>query len=221
MRHRFCIKTHSLRKFISSEVTMNVKSVALTSIVLMSLVALYGCSPDDDTATGSPLITGPLAALQGTWKYHCYAESGKHAEIIYKISGTNISTSKVYYQNSSCTDESYKEEGAYSDLSLGDNITSGKFSEYQITYTVGSYGRTPLDNATTNSFAGECGISDWTENSYTNLLDNDDCGFPKNTTFLNVYKVIGNNLYLGDPIDAASRTAFPTEAKSNFIYVKQ
>ena len=86
---------------------------------------------------------------------------------------------------------------------------------------MGSYGRTPLDNATTNSFAGECGISDWTENSYTSLLDNDDCGFPKNTTFLNVYKVIGNNLYLGDPIDAASRTAFPAEAKSNFIYVKQ
>ena len=173
MRHRFCIETHSLRNSINLEVTMKVKSIALTSIILMSLVALYGCSPDDDTATGAPFITGPLAALQGTWKYHCYMDtkSGKHAEVVYKISGTNISTSKVYYQNSSCTDESYKEEGSYRDLNLGDNITSGKFSEYQITYTVGLYGRTPLDDATTNSFAGSCGISDWTENSYTNLID--------------------------------------------------
>ena len=88
MRHRFCVETPSLRNSTNSEVTMNVKSIALTSIILMSLVALYGCSPDDDTATGAPLITGPLAALQGTWKYHCYEESGKHAEIILECSLT-------------------------------------------------------------------------------------------------------------------------------------
>ena len=97
MRHRFCIGMPSLHNSINSEVTMNVKSVALTSIILMSLVALYGCSPDDDTATGSPLITGPLAELQGTWTIACYQNSlTEYIDLSYKISGTTISTKQTY-----------------------------------------------------------------------------------------------------------------------------
>ena len=221
MRHRFCIETPSLHNSINSEVAMNVKSVALTSIILMSLVALYGCSPDDDTATGSPLITGPLAELQGTWTYNCYFESGRYVDLTYKINGDSISTLKIYHSStdSSCTTPNYKDEGMYLDLNIVDNVTASGFKEYQFTYSVQSYERTTLDNTTTTS-----GICSWSKNNTTDLLENLNCGFNqhrKNISFLNVYKIIGKNLYLGNPIDTAKTDSFPSGIKDNFIYIKQ
>ncbi|MDA0857481.1 MAG: hypothetical protein O2900_16010 [Proteobacteria bacterium] len=82
---------------------MNRKSLALATIVLLSLITLLGCSPDD-AADGSPLVTGRLADLQGTWTRNCYSARSVlinndqyHVIETYKISGSNISASKTYY----------------------------------------------------------------------------------------------------------------------------
>ena len=198
---------------------MNRKSLAFAAIIVLSLVALLGCSPDDDAADGSPLVTGRLADLQGTWTYNCYPESGRYVDLTYKITGTNILTSKIYHSNASCTTQNYKDEGIYSDLNVGDNVTSGGFKEYQFTYSVQSYNRTTLDNAT--SSVGGC---NWSRDNTTELLENTNCGFSqhrKNINFLNIFKIIGKNLYLGNPIDTANTINFPSAVKTNFIYVKQ
>lgn len=220
MRHCFCIEMSSTQNFSkNSEVIMNRKSLALATMILLSLITLLGCSPDDDAADGSPLVTGRLADLQGTWTYSCYDESGSYVDLTYIINGTNISTSKIYHSDASCTTQNYKDEGTYTDLSIGDNTTAGGFKEYQFTYSVQSYNRTTLDNTT--SSVGGC---NWPKDETTDLLENTSCGFSqhrKNISFLNVYKIIGRNLYLGNPIDTTRITNFPDKVNDNFIYVKQ
>ena len=202
---------------------MNRKSLALATIVLLSLITLLGCSPDDDAADGSPLVTGRLADLQGTWILNCYKPptSSKYINYTYKISGNNISTSRTYHSDSNCNDKDYIEEGSYGNLSVGDNITSSGFKDYQFTYSVKAYGRTPLDNSTALSFSGSCGIQNWSTDNYTDLIGNKLCGFTKNTTFMNVYRVVGTNLYLGNPIDTESKISFPTNMSTNIVYIKQ
>ena len=224
MRHCFCIEMSSTQNFSKNpEVIMNRKSLVLATIVLLSLITLLGCSPDDDAATGSPLITGPLAELQGTWTYNCYPESTSYVELTYKISGNNISTSKIYHSDSLCDKQIYKDEGLYSDLSIGDNITASGFKEYQFTYSVQSYTRTTLDD-TTSTIVVSGQTCTWSADSNSSLLENSNCGFGQhrqNISFLNVYKIIGRNLYLGNPIDLANTVSFPSVVKTNFIYVKQ
>ena len=227
MRHCFCIEMSSTENFFTNpEVIMNQKSIGLATVVLLSLITLLGCSPDDDAADGSPLVTGRLADLQGTWVLNCYSPptSSKYINFTYKISGNNISTSKIYHSDSNCTDRDYKEEGSYGNLSVGDNITSsGGFQEYQFVYSVKAYGKTPLDNSTASSFVGstECDIRNWGTDNYTDLIGNKKCGFTRNTTFMNVFRVVGTNLYLGNPIDTEYTIKFPQEAATNIFYVKQ
>jgi len=215
------------------EVIMNRKSLGLVTIVLLSLITLLGCSPDDDAATGSPLITGPLAELQGTWARNCYSQSNviksnDNYRIIetYKISGTNASVKKMYHASNDvdCTQSpKFMDESSYNNLAVGDNGTSpGNFRDYQLTYSVQSYGRTPLDISTTSDWQNNfrCSIFTWATDNYTNLLGNDSCGKLEKVTLLNAYRIVGTNLYLGDPLDKAEFDNYPP-VDDQIPYIKQ
>ena len=103
--HRFCMTLSSIHNFSKNlEEIMKQKFLAFAAIIVLKLVILIGCSPDDDAAGGSPLVTGRLADLQGTWTRNCYSAKSVlinndqyHVIETYRISGSNISTSKTYY----------------------------------------------------------------------------------------------------------------------------
>ena len=215
---------------------MNRKSLALATIVLLSLITLLGCSPDDDAADGSPLVTGRLADLQGTWTRNCYSARSVlinndqyHVIETYKISGSNISASKTYYaiNDMNCKNsKKFTDESSYSNLAIGDNVTSGNFKDYTFVYSVQSIGRTPNDNSTRdllkdtrNLLKDKCSITDWGTDNYTDLLNN-TCGHPKNITLLNSYRVVGTNLFLGKPLNEADHQTYPSVDDTK-VYIKQ
>ena len=208
---------------------MNRKSLAFAAIIVLSLVALLGCSPDDDAADGSPLVTGRLADLQGTWTRNCYAGNNLIGSTdyrvveTYEISGSNISASKTYYATNdlNCRNsKKFTDESSYSNLTIGDNVTSGNFKDYTFVYSVQSIGRTPNDNSTRNLLNGECFVTNWETDNYTDLLNNDRCGHPKNITLLNSYRIVGTNLFLGKPLNEADHQTFPSVDGSK-VYIKQ
>lgn len=210
---------------------MKQKSLAFAAIIVLSLVALLGCSPDDDAADGSPLVTGRLADLQGTWTRNCYAENNFIGSTdyrvveTYEISGSNISASKTYYATNdvNCTNsKKFTDQSSYSNLAIGDNVTAGNFKDYQFVYSVQSIGRTPHDNSTSSLLNSNfsCLLSNWETENYTDLLNNEKCGHPKNITILNTYRIVGTNLFLGKPLNEADHQTYPSVDDSK-VYIKQ
>ena len=210
---------------------MKQKFLAFAAIIVLKLVILIGCSPDDDAAGGSPLVTGRLADLQGTWTRNCYSAKSVlinndqyHVIETYRISGSNISTSKTYYATNdiNCnSSKNFTDESSYSNLAVGDNVTSGNFKDYTFVYSVQSSGRTPNDNSTRdllNNYS-KCLITDWGTDNYTDLLNN-TCGHSKNITLLNSYRIVGTNLFLGKPLNEASHQTYPS-VDDGQVYIKQ
>ncbi|MEC8544750.1 MAG: hypothetical protein VXY89_14490, partial [SAR324 cluster bacterium] len=133
---------------------------------------------------------------------------------------------KMYHASNDvdCTQSpKFMDESSYNNLAVRDNGTSsGSFRDYQLTYSVQSYGRTPLDVSTTSDWNTNfrCSIFNWATDNYTSLLGNDSCGKLEKVTLLNAYRIVGTNLYLGNPLDKAEFDNYPP-VDDQIPYIKQ
>jgi len=201
---------------------MKNQRLSLLAVVSACLLALFGCSPSDSGgSSGGVTLTGPLADVQGDWVTSCYSTGSDYAKEAFTVSGTNITSKADYYSDASCSTSTYRYEGTATNLTIGDSVSfSDGTSGYKITYDVQTFNYTTLSSSFTDLFntSNFCGIT-WTMNIPASVLGKNCSGTaipPKNSTYYNLYNLMGNNLLLGNP----ETTTYPTGV-TGVLYVKQ
>ena len=194
---------------------MKNQSVAILLIVSLCWLVLSGCYP----------LTGPIADLQGKWITSCYFNGDNYARESFEVSGTDIISQSTYYSDSdsSCSSALFKMDTSNSSASVGEKVVFADSTEgYKISYRVQRLTYTPVSSeyASLINTASLCGLDNWEVNTTIDVLGMNCSGTTmpqKNTTFYNVYNLIGTNLYLGDTKTDDHATAVNTNA----MYVKQ
>ena len=194
---------------------MKNQSVAILLIVSLCWLVLSGCYP----------LTGPIADLQGKWITSCYFNGNNYARESFEVSGTDIISQSTYYSDSdsSCSSALFKMDTSNSSASVGEKVVFADSTEgYKISYRVQRLTYTPVSSeyASLINTASLCGLDNWEVNTTIDVLGMNCSGTTmpqKNTTFYNVYNLIGTNLYLGD----AKTDDHPTAVNTNAMYVKQ
>jgi len=179
-----------------------------------------------ETSTSS---TGTLDDLQGTWITSCYPpneDTTYYSDFTILINGTNVTSIESIYNDSLCSNHAGQKQKSYTDLSIGNAVTlSDGSSANQNSVAIQEATLTPSDNLLLDwlNSAGHCGITDWELNTPRNILGRDctqgEDGIypPKNATLFNIYKLSGNNMFLGE-----SRVdTYPTTVNTSIMYVKQ
>jgi len=201
-----------------NEIDMKNQILAIFSIVSFFSILLNGCAEPEETAGES--LTGPIAEIQGTWVTGCYFDGSSYVRETLVVSGNNISEKSNYYSNSACTTTTYEVNSTYNNLSIGEKVTFlDGTSGYRATYAVQSSEYTPLSSSQTSNYNATtfCGVS-WVINTPIDILGKNCLGSttPKNSTMFNLYKLMGNNIYLGTP----STIVHPTTVKP-VLFVRQ
>ena len=194
---------------------MKNQSVAILMIVSFCWLVVSGCTP----------LTGPIADLQGKWITSCYFDGDNYVRESFEVSGTDIITQSTYYSDSdsSCSSALFKMDISNSSASVGEKVVFADSTEgYKISYRVQRLTYTPVSSeyASLINTASLCGLDNWEVNTTIDVLGMNCSGTTmpqKNTTFYNVYNLIGTNLYLGD----AKTDDHPTAVNTNAMYVKQ
>ena len=195
--------------------------LAIFSIMSFFSILLYGCAEPEETAGES--LTGPIAELQGTWVTGCNAYGVGSVEGTFTVSGTNISEKSTHYSDKNCKSTDLKVDSTYNNLRIGEKITHPDgLTGYRATYVVQSIENTPLSASQTSTYnnpggSSYCGVS-WVISTPIDILGRNCSGIttPKNSTMFNLYKLTGNNIYLGTP----DPTNYPG-AVNTIKYVKQ
>lgn len=193
----------------------------ILQIILISLVCLtfISCAKEDDTSTTT------TTELEGTWSAACYVSTDN---LSYKntitVSGTDVISKNEVHSDSSCNTDLLTYEDTYSSLSIGDEISfdSGA-TGHRFSINVVSFKATPDTTVMASALNAEssCGVSDWaldTATDYTGKTCGSNVYAVANTTFLSLYKLVGNNLFLGD---FSSTGSYPTSVYNTITFVKQ
>tara|TARA_B100000959_G_scaffold135666_1_gene142537 strand:- start:186 stop:773 length:588 start_codon:yes stop_codon:yes gene_type:complete len=192
----------------------------ILQIILISLFCLtfISCAKKDDSSTTT-------TELEGTWSAACYVATDN---LSYKntitVSGTDVITKYEVHSDSSCNTDLLTWEDTYSSLSIGDEVTfSSGATGHQYTFNVVSFKLTlqTTDGVSALNAESSCGVSDWALDTATNYTGK-TCGSTvydaANTTYLGLYKLVGNNLFLGG---FSSTGSYPTSVLNTITYVKQ
>jgi hypothetical protein len=165
---------------------------------------------------------GSLDDLQGTWKTACQADGTSFSSQSLEVSETNATFTVNIYPDSNCTTAEAQFTSSISNMTVGGsmNLNDGSVG-YKVNYIQGSLTLTPLNTEMSDQFNqyGYCGITSWANGVSTEINGRtcDSSAQPlKNTTFLNTYKLIGTNLFLGD----GSALEYPPTVDSD-PFVKQ
>ena len=182
----------------------------ILQIILISLVCLtfISCAKEDDTSTTA------TTELEGTWSAACYVDADNLSnKNTITVSGTDVIYKIEVHSDSSCNTDLLTYEDTYSSLSIGDEISfdSGA-TGHRFSINVVSFKATPETTAMASALNAErsCGVSDWaldTATDYTGKTCGSTVYAAANTTFLGLYKLVGNNLFLGD---FSSTGSYPT-----------
>ena len=192
----------------------------ILQIILISLFCLtfISCAKKDDSSTTT-------TELEGTWSAACYVDTDNFSnKNTITVSGTDVIVKYEVHSDSSCNTDLLTWEDTYSSLSIGDEISfdSGA-TGHQYTFNVVSFKLTPETTALVSALNAEssCGVSDWALDTATNYTGK-TCGsttyHAANTTYLGLYKLVGNNLFLGG---FSSTGSYPTSVLNTITYVKQ
>ena len=188
-------------------------------ISLLSLT-IFSCAKKSDTSSTTTTTT----ELEGTWSAACYVgtDNNSHKYTI-KISGTDVIAKGEVHSDSSCNTDYYTWEDTYSSLSIGDEIifaseaTGHKYTFNLVSYTFAYHTTASVSDLNT---ASTCGVS-WVLDTATDVTGK-TCGSTTfdvaNTSFLGVYKLVGNNLFLSG---FNSTGTYPTSVSNTPTYVKQ
>ena len=192
----------------------------ILQIILISLFCLtfISCAKKDDGSTTT-------TELEGTWSAACYVDTDNNSsKNTITVSGTDVIVKYEVHSDSSCNTDLLTWEDTYSSLSIGDEISfdSGA-TGHRYTFNVVSFKLTPqtTDLASALNAESSCGVSDWALDTATNYTGK-TCGSTvydaANTTYLGLYKLVGNNLFLGG---FSSTGSYPTSVLNTITYVKQ
>ena len=164
--------------------------------------------------------------LEGKWKTSCYLDSRNNHFYITTISvtGTNLEIKDEAHHDSSCNTDDETTVWSNSSLSIGEEVTySSGATGHKFTMNLASFKYTPetaadVSYVNTNSI---CGYSDWALNTEKDITGK-TCGsftIPvANTTYLSIYKLVGNNLYLGS---FGTTGSYPNSVSDAKAYIKQ
>ena len=188
-------------------------------IILISLLSLtlFSCAKKSDTSS-----TTTTTELEGVWKTSCYISSDNLSYYITTISvtGTNLEIKDESHDDSSCNTDNGTLVASFSSLSIGEeelSFSSGA-TGHKFTMNLASFKYTPetaadVSYVNTNSI---CGYSDWALNTEKDITACFSSTIPANKIFLNIYKLVGNNLYLG-----FGSASYPDSVNNEKSYIKQ
>ena len=194
----------------------------LKYVLVISLLSLtiFSCAKKSNTSS-----TTATTELEGTWSSACYlATNDYYYKNIITVSGTDVIVKYEGHNDSSCTTDSHYYEDTFASLSIGDNVSfSSGATGHQYTLDVVSFKWTLQTTAgvSENNTNAVCGVSDWaldTATDYTGKTCGSTTYSAANTTYLSLYKLVGNNLFLGS---FNSTGTYPTVVSNSTTYVKQ
>ena len=183
-------------------------------------ITLISCAKKTTTSSTTTTTT----ELEGTWITSCYASGSVYFLQTLIVSGTDLTRIFKVYTNSTCSTDNGIWIDTFSSLSIGDNVTftSGstghKFSVAVSTFT---YTPTLASDVSAMNASSWCGYSNWTINTvkdYTGKTCGSTSYHVANTTYLGLYMLVGNNLFLGD---FSSTGNYPTSVYTSVPLVKQ
>ena len=177
------------------------KKMIYVLVISFLSFTLFSCAKKSDTSSTT------TTELEGAWQTSCYLNSADNLSYVTTISvtGTNLEIKDESHDDSSCNTDNGTLVASFSSLSIGEeelSFSSGA-TGHKFTMNLASFKYTPetaadVSYANTNSI---CGYSDWALNTEKDITGN-TCGsttIPSaNTTFLSQYKLVVNNLYLGE-----------------------
>ena len=178
------------------------------------------------TTTTNNSTTTNTTELEGTWITSCYLETDNSSYYIDTISvtGTDLSIKSESHEDSGCNTDNGTAVATFNFLSIGDEVTfSSGATGHKFTINLSSFTYTPETTSIVSSLNTEsfCGYSDWELNSEKDITGK-TCGSitvpVANTTYLGLYKLVGNNLFLGTLNTTGS---YPTTVSTAITYVKQ
>ena len=191
-------------------------------ISLLSLT-IFSCAKKSNTSS-----TTTTTELEGTWSAACYVGTDN---LSYKntitVSGTGVIAKYEVHSDSSCNTDIWNWEDTYSSLSIGDEVsfssgaTGHEFTLNVVSFTLAVQTTAIINDLNTTSSCGvywELGkatdITGKTCSSNTGSTTYDVA----NTTYLGLYKLVGNNLFLSG---FNSTGTYPTSVSNTPTYVKQ
>jgi len=191
----------------------------ILQIILISLFCLtfISCAKKDDSSTTT-------TELEGTWSAACYVDTDNFSnKNTITVSGTDVIVKYEVHSDSSCNTDLLTWEDTYSSLSIGDEISfdSGA-TGHRYTFNVVSFTLALLTQATASDMntISFCGVY-WELGKATDITGKtcDSTTYDAaNTTYLGLYKLVGNNLFLGG---FSSTGSYPTSVLNTITYVKQ
>ena len=198
------------------------KKMIYVLVILFLSLTLFSCAKKSDTSSSTT-----TTELEGAWKTSCYIDSDNLSYYITTISvtGTNLEIKDESHDDSSCNTDNGTLVASFSSLSIGEeelSFSSGA-TGHKFTMNLASFKYTPetaadVSYVNTNSI---CGYSDWALNTEKDITGK-TCGsltIPvANTTYLSIYKLVGNNLYLGS---FGTTGSYPNSVSNAKAYIKQ
>ena len=190
-------------------------------VILFLSLTLFSCAKKSDTSS-----TTTTTELEGAWQTSCYLGSDNLSYITtISVTGTNLGIKDESHDDSSCNTDNGTLVASFSSLSIGEeelSFSSGA-TGHKFTMNLASFKYTPetaadVSYVNTNSI---CGYSDWALNTEKDITGK-TCGsltIPvANTTYLSIYKLVGNNLYLGS---FGTTGSYPNSVSNAKAYIKQ
>ena len=197
------------------------KKMIYVLVILFLSLTLFSCAKKSDTSSSTT-----TTELEGVWKTSCYIDSDNLSYYITTISvtGTNLEIKDEVHSDSSCNTDDGILASNFSSLSIGEERTySSGSTGHRFTMNLDSIKYTPETTAAVISLLTDrtCGYGDWALNTEKDITGN-TCGsttIPSaNTTFLSQYKLVVNNLYLGE---FGITGSYPGSVKNTPVYIKQ
>jgi len=199
------------------------KKMIYVLVISFLSFTLFSCAKKSDTSSTTTTTT----ELEGAWQTSCYLDSADNHSYITTISvtGTNLEIKDESHDDSSCNTDNGTLVASFSSLSIGEeelSFSSGA-TGHKFTMNLASFKYTPetaadVSYVNTNSI---CGYSDWALNTEKDITGK-TCGsltIPvANTTYLSIYKLVGNNLYLGS---FGTTGSYPNSVSNAKAYIKQ
>jgi hypothetical protein len=165
-----------------------------------------------------------LSELEGEWITSCYEVSSLYVLRRAVISNNRVRLLSEFHTDENCSSDYYTDEENDTSLEEGSEvILSDGSSARRYTINLQSLKITPQSSTVVSilNSSSFCGFSDWALNipkDYTGLTCNEVAYPPKNTMYFGLYKVVGNNAFLGR---ARTDGTYPTSVSTDTIYVKQ
>ena len=196
------------------------KNIYIILILFLSFT-IYSCAKKSDTSS----TTSTTTELEGAWQTSCYLGSDNLSYITtISVTGTNLEIKDESHDDSSCNTDNGTLVASFSSLSIGEEVSfSSGATGHKFTMNLVSFKYTPetaadVSYGNTNSI---CGYSDWALNTVKDVTGK-TCGSvtlpAANTTYLSMYKLVGNNFYLGT---FGTTGSYPDSVNNAPAYIKQ